>query len=150
MAKKYIAVGTVIAVILFIASLIDVSRTLFPFFVAGGILSLIWLIISMMDSYGDATLPGISLAVFIVLVGATFLIGHTFGDSNLGNAITNTAGAINTVDEIQKNASIAIVDAAQNATSQTYHNLNYTGSERDEANTNLTYEIIKVGIKVSD
>ncbi len=149
MTKK-IAAGTIITIIIVIAALIGISKILFPLFVILSIGSFIWLIATILGSYEDITLPAACFCGFLFLGLVTHFIGFTFGDSGIGTAITDSANAFNTISEVQKNTSLTLVDVAQNVTDQSYKNLNYSGTQQDEANANLTYEIVKTGIKISN
>ncbi|MGV8084835.1 MAG: hypothetical protein ACP5N9_01125 [Candidatus Bilamarchaeum sp.] len=148
MSKKVVG-GTVIAIIMALAALIGIAKFLFPIFGILAILSFIWLIVTSQDSYGDVSTPAIVLCILLVLTGVTYFIGDIIGNSPFGIAVTGVANAFDTLENVQKNVSIQVLDAAQETTSETYQSSNMSNRETWEKSSNATYEITKTLIKVS-
>ena len=149
--KRDEASGLVILVIIVLAAAITTSRALFPYFFLGIAITIGSLILTVIyhaffDQWGDygswyAVLGGIGV---LCLVGAsvTFLIGYSFGNSPIGQAILDLDRTFNLVQEVKNNASAMQFDILQNTTSSMMQATN--ASPETQIAVNASIEAAKI------
>jgi len=140
----------VIGAILIIAAIIAVMKSVFPYFFWGGVLFLALTIVCLLlGADGDIiTLIG---GLFVVcLIGAliSYGIGYGFGESSVGKAITDVAGVFNLVNDIEKNATLTVIDASQQTTIETIRATNSTNPPNLEETVNQSYDILRIATEI--
>lgn len=115
--NKETAGATVLAVILVVAFAIELAQAFFPIFVMLSIFLSITFVLSLFYFEDFSLYIGIGLLITLLGAGLCYGIGYSFGESEVGTLITDTADAVevatDTLDEAERDANVAVIDALQ-------------------------------------
>jgi hypothetical protein len=144
-------VGLVIMAILVLAFLIELTKAIFPYLVIGTGLSFLLLLACAVFSADEeaVTYVGILFVLCLIGTGTSYAIGYGFGESSWGKALTDFANVLNIVNEADKNTTLTIIDASQNATLGVLNATNSTNSGNAEKMINESYDVMRTTVKVS-
>ena len=143
--------GLVITAILVLAFLIALAKDVFPYFALGATLFPLLLVgcLLLRADEGIVMLVGGLFVLCIIGTAVSYAIGYGFGESSWGKAVTSIANVFNLVNEAEKNATLTIIDASQNATLGVLNATNSTNSSNIEKTINGSYDIMRTAVKVS-
>lgn len=135
---------TLLGLFLLIAAAINLARALLPLFLIG--LLILVLIVGGLIVSGNPVDSVVFYALLFCILGAliTYGVGYSFGNSGVGQAALTVSNAVDTVHEAERNATLTIIDAHQQAANQILASENASNAKQLQQTVNDSFDIVRI------